>query len=97
VFLHDPRLLIPEFKVKQTKNARQATASKDTFYWPDQNREDVSNILDAQGLPDANQPYNIPLSFANAIVAIDNNKLANQGNFKAPLIHSLTHLCLPLS
>ena len=73
VFLHDPRLLISEFKVKPTKNARQATASKDTFYWPDQNREDVSSLLDAQGLPDANQPYNIPGSFASAVAATDNN------------------------
>lgn len=72
VFLHDPRLNISEFKVKPTRNARQTTAAKDTFYWPDQNREDVSNILDAQGLPDANQKYNIPASFANAVTATDN-------------------------
>ena len=44
--------------------AHGSTATKDTFYWPDMNKGDVSRSVDAAtGPPTCAQPYTIPVSF----------------------------------
>ena len=44
VFLHDPRLTIGSFKIRTTKTPRVGGQPKDTFYWPDMDKEVTKNI-----------------------------------------------------
>jgi hypothetical protein len=64
VFLHDPRIKINKIKLKPLKLVRTQQSHNDNLYWPDMQRTQIHRTLDRQGLPDANQMYLIPDSFA---------------------------------
>lgn len=49
--------------VRTTRQSKANSTVKDTFYWPDMTRKDVSRNVDMQGLPTANQMYIIPEAF----------------------------------
>lgn len=65
MFLHDPEIKIDGIRLKPaTKNSKTLSNTvKDTWYWPDMDRDEVFCTLDVYGLPDANQCYRIPSIF----------------------------------
>ena len=68
VFLHDPRVAGQHpFVLETTKNVYKGHGhgvAKDTFYWPDMNRNDILKNVDftsnGMNIPTCEQCYNIP-------------------------------------
>eukprot|EP01032_Pedospumella_encystans_P013942 gene13942-16030_t len=80
VFMHDFRIKAEGARVRTTRQTKADNTIKDTFYWPDMTRKDIGRYLDAQGLPDPNQRYVIPESFASIHASFHNRGLYSVWN-----------------
>ena len=85
VFLHDPRVSSTRPGLRAfpaSKGTPKSANVKDTFYWPDQRKEDISaNLEPGTNLPACNQEYNIPEAFQMSSCSLHDRGLYSMWNF----------------